>query len=387
MIGLMKTILFLSHSASRTGAPLLLRDIASLLDKRKYNPVFILGEDGPLADDFKKIGPVHIDSLYPDELKYWREIKRAGKRIQLLRKIRPDVLYCNTIHPAKWLVYARLLRIPTIVHVHELSMGFATLTPVEHWLVKNYSGTVIAVSEAVSRYLVGKKNFDQKKIHIIRAGTKPEKFSVDSSRRKTVRSSLGVENDIVVGTVGRITYMKGSDIFLELAHCLRLENNSLRYKFLVIGSKEEESCYRKFKEDIGKFGLKDNVILLEDIKDVSPYYGAMDIFVSTAREDPFPLVVLEAMASGLPVVGFSVGGIPEAVTESCGILIPLLDIAAMVDQISRLSSNPRRMAEMGNAGAARIREKFSLMKNVNDIERIIDSAVEGHRPNNSKVPA
>jgi glycosyltransferase involved in cell wall biosynthesis len=382
----MKTILFLSHSASRTGAPLLLRDIASLLDRRKYNPVFILGEDGPLADEFRKIGPVYIDPLYPDELKYWREIKRAGKRMQLLRSIRPDVLYCNTIHPAKWLFYAHLLCIPTIVHVHELSMGFATLTPVEHWLVKNYSGTIIAVSEAVNRYLVKKKNFNGKKIRIIHAGIQPEKLSIDSSRRNAIRVSLGVENDIVLGTVGRITNMKGSDIFLELAHRLRAENNSHRYKFLVIGSKEDENYYRKFKEDIDKFGLKDNLILLEDIQDVSPYYGAMDIFVSTAREDPFPLVVLEAMASGLPVVGFSVGGIPEAVTELCGILIPSMDISAMVDEIRKLSSTPLRMAEMGNAGAARIREKFSLMKNVNDIERIIDSTAEGHWLNESKAP-
>src|SRR5436190_13610037 len=92
-------ILFVSHSASLTVAPILAHDIANGLDKSKYQISFIVGEDGPLVERYKKIGPTIVDPTYPDELKYWREIKRARKRIQILKEIKPDLLFCNTIHP------------------------------------------------------------------------------------------------------------------------------------------------------------------------------------------------------------------------------------------------------------------------------------------------
>ncbi|MFI5251111.1 MAG: glycosyltransferase [Bacteroidota bacterium] len=369
----MPTILFLSHSASHSGAPLLLKDIVSLLDKSKYHPVFIVDEDGPLVSEFREMGQVYIDPVYPDEMKYWREIKRVNKRIQLLRRIHPDAVYCNTIKPAKWLFYTKLLRIPSIVHVHELSLGFASLTPEERWLLKTFPDRMIAVSEAVKNFLIQEKGFDANKIDVVHAGIIPEKFSYNASRRTEIRQSLGIDDSIVIGTVGRISNMKGFDIFIDIANRLKTETKGKpHFKFLVIGIKEDEEFYCKFIRNIERLGLQNDIILKENVEDVALYYSAMDIYLSTAREDPFPLVIMEAMASGLPVIGFSVGGIPEAVTSDCGILVPLMDIQSVVDSLRNLANNEMRRTQMGEAGRKRVFEKFSLPRNVKQIEAVID---------------
>src|SRR3989442_12959874 len=201
----MKSIVFLSHSASLTGAPLLLYDLAASLDSSKYRMSFLLGENGPLVERFKGLGPTVVDSLYPDEMKYWREAKRIGSRITTLRRIQPELVYCNTIHPTKWLAYARSLRIPTITHVHELSMGFDALSPAEHWMLKRFSRRFIAVSDAVKEYLVKRQNIPSRKVDVVRAGIRPDRFGT-SSDVQPLKKRLDMIDSVVVGTAGRMSY-------------------------------------------------------------------------------------------------------------------------------------------------------------------------------------
>ncbi len=370
----MKTILFISHSSSLTGAPLLLRDLAARLDKRKYDVRFLLGDDGPLRPHFEEIGPTIVEPLYPDEVKYWREIRRIARRFSLLRRLKPDLLYCNTIHPAKWLVYARLLGIPTLTHVHELSMGFAALGRTEHRIVRSFSQHVIAVSEAVKRYLVETIRIPAGRIRVVRLGIEPSRF-VSGRDRPDVRKSLGLENAFVIGTVGRITAMKGSDLLAEAASLVRAKAPpSVCVKFLVVATTDDREYTAKFRALLVKHDLRSDVIVLENQEEVADCYRAMDVYISTAREDPFPLVVLEAMASGVPVVAFAAGGIPEQVTPECGVLVEPLNVEAMAKALLSLMERPEVRRSMGAAGRARVAEQFDMGQNIVQIEEIIDAA-------------
>jgi len=367
-----KNILFASHSASRTGAPLLLLEIATLLAKQGYACSFVLGDFGPLEAEFRKIGPTSVEPLYPSELKYWREIKRIRSRIAFLKSVKPDLFYCNTIHPAKWLLYARMLGIPTVTHVHELGMGFATLTGVEHWLVRKYSGRFIAVSDAVKNYLVAEQGIDAERISVVRAGIRVDEFS--STHSDEAKKSLDIDGSIVIGTVGRITPMKGSDLFLELAARVKAQNIGAAVKFLVVATTDDKEFYNNFRKEINTKMLHDDIVIVENATDVKKYYAAMDIYVSTAREDPFPLVVLEAMASGLPVAAFGVGGIPEMVSPETGILVDALNVGPLADSITELIRSPERRSALGTAARKRMQDQFDLSRNVARITEVIEGA-------------
>ncbi len=377
----MKTILMVSHSTSLTGAPLLLCDVAARLDRSKYDLRFIVPDDGPLRERFQRIGPTVVEPLYPKERKYWREIKRFSHRLSVLRDLKPDLVYCNTIHPAKWLAYARFLGIPTLTHVHELSMGFSTLGRVEHAMVRNYSRHFIAVSEAVRNFLTHTIGIQSDLIHTVKLGIDPER-TCPTGNPSAVRSRLGLEGTFVVGIVGRITFMKGSDLFLHLATEVKSKlSPAVPVKFLVVATTEDREFMGTFNRLLGAYGLQRDVIVIEDERDVADYYQAMDIYVSCAREDPFPLVILEAMAASLPVVAFAVGGIPEQVTPECGALVTPLDVDQMVAEVLRFVENPGMSARMGAAGRARVMQHFDINRNFSKIEALLDSILEGDGDN------
>ncbi len=368
-----KKILFISHSASLTGAPLLLLDIATHLKRLATDCSFILGDDGKIKNRFSALGPTYVEPLYPDEIKYWREIKRVAGRLSILKKLKPDLVYCNTVHTAKWLVYARMLGIPTLMHIHELSMGFETLNGMENWMVKKLPDKYIAVSESVKNYLVNKRGVDAEKIEVIHAGINIANFK-STPDTVQLKNSLGLQNAFVIGTVGRICFMKGSDIFLRLASGLKNSvQNGIKLKFLIVCTVEDTKFYADFKRDLSSFGLESDFIFIEDAENASVYYSAMDIFVSTAREDPFPLVVLEAMAAKKPVIAFEVGGIPEAVNEECGIIINGLDVETMKYKIIELISRPDKIGEMGDAALLRVSKEFALSHNIMKFNKVIDA--------------
>ena len=92
-----------------------------------------------------------------------------------------------------------------------------------------------------------------------------------------------------------------------------------------------------------------------------------DVFVLSTRRDPFPLVVLEAMASGLPAVLTAVDGVPEQASEDCAMLVEPGDAGAIADAIRRLLDNPGRRAAMGAAAAARVAEHFTPARHAREL--------------------
>ena len=108
-------------------------------------------------------------------------------------------------------------------------------------------------------------------------------------------------------------------------------------------------------------------------KDVRPYLADFDVFaIPSNYPDPFPRSVIEAMAFGLPVVGFSAGGVAEAVEhEKTGFLCPGGDFGSMEKSLRTLAENPERRLEMGRASRRRVLEMCSAAERTADIQRII----------------
>jgi len=268
-----------------------------------------------------------------------------------------------------------MLGIPAITHVLELSQGFKTLTGFEHKIVNKFSRRFIAASDAVKHYLVEAQGVASSKIDVVHAGVDVKRFGSPAGVDE-LKKSLGLEHSIIIGTVGRITHVKGSDLFLRVASKLKsTAGASMTTKFLVVATTADREFFHKFESHLSELGLSQDVVVVRDVADTAPYFSAMDIYVSTAREDPFPVVILEAMASGKPVVGFAVGGIPEAVTPECGTLVDGEDVDALTGAIFKLIEDSGSRKSSGEAARRRVEERFTVERYAREVEGVIERVI------------
>jgi glycosyltransferase involved in cell wall biosynthesis len=370
-------ILFISHDASLTGAPRELLYIVKHIDKSKFEPVVILGKDGPLRYEFEKHARVIVQELFEDGVRYLRELPAARKRVALLREINPALVYCNTVITVKWLLYAKLLHLPTVLHIHELKYVFDLLSRADRFVCDKFSDRYIAASSGVRNYLSSECKISEGKIDVFHESL--EISPVVPPRNEQLKSVIFPEGcDLVVGMVGRIVHMKGTDSFIKIARMVREHiGKNINVKFLIVGgaAPTEQQFYDDVKKEISAAGLINDVVITGFKDDVPGYLSLIDVFVLPSREDPFPLVVLEAMASGLPVVAFAVGGVPEALTTETGVLIEPGNLNLMSDAIVAFSQNPERRIAMGAAARRYAEEHFDIARNIGQIEKIITSLI------------
>ncbi|HDQ00218.1 MAG TPA: glycosyltransferase [bacterium] len=233
-----------------------------------------------------------------------------------------------------------------------------------------YCKKVVSVSEATAKWLVEKRGVPEKKVMVIPYGVDIEKYSTGSGleKRKTMGWSA---DDKVVGMVGRLVEQKGHIYLIDAAR--EVVKKYPQVKFVLVGDgylrSELEAKVRAHK-------LNSNFIFLGFRDDVHELLTTFDIFVLPSLYEGLPNVVLEAMASGLPVVATPVDGTKEAVVDGeTGILIPERDGDRLAIELLRLLDNHCLAKKFGKKGRKRVEDVFSVEKQVKRFEALYASYV------------
>jgi glycosyltransferase involved in cell wall biosynthesis len=233
------------------------------------------------------------------------------------------------------------------------------------------SDRIIAVSNAT-------------KCYVLRLGAKSEKTNVlhngvDVSRFKPVRGlsnkkrkELQIPGEAkVILTVRRLVYKNGIDTLLESAAKAMRQNPKL--VFLVVGTGPDHD---QIRTKATQLGISENFKLMGFISDeeLNSFYNAADIFVLPSKSgEGLPLVSLEAMACGLPVVATDVGGIREIIPDDCGEFVPPEDSDAMAKSIIKFSHLD--LPVLKHKLRAIVEQKFSWDKNVENLSRIYEQLI------------
>ena len=187
------------------------------------------------------------------------------------------------------------------------------------------------------------------------------------AEKAAMRQELGIgSSDIVVFGCGTTDWRKGPDLFLEIARlaCFR----DARLKFVWIGGDSASLM----KEARGA-GLEGRVLFVGHRKESRRYYYVGHIFLLSSREDPFPLVALEAANAGLPVICFAgAGDIPCFVGKECGAVAPYEDVHAATEAIQRLADDAKLRRTQGAAGRQRVTERHGSGSGALQIEALFD---------------
>ena len=128
-------------------------------------------------------------------------------------------------------------------------------------------------------------------------------------------------------------------------------------------------------------GIADRVDFMGKVEDVARFLHALDLFTLPSFEEGFPTSVLEAMASGVPVVATDVGGTGEIIqNESNGLLVPAGDKTALADAIKTLGSSAKLASKLAANARRTINEKFSVQRMVKDYQDLYDQATRSLPP-------
>lgn len=231
---------------------------------------------------------------------------------------------------------------------------------------------VIAVSKAIRNDFI-RLGIKPEKISIVPLGIDIEKYAFNGSRER-LRRSFGISNEtLLIGTVSRAEPVKGLKYLVEaMPYVLKRVPNA---KALLVGG---GSLMQELKSIASNLNITDNIIVEGVRNDIPEILSVMDIFVLPSLSEGMPLALLEAMASGKPVIGSNVGGIPEVIKDGVnGYLTTSGDSANLAEAIIKLASNPELSSAMGKAGQKKVEDNYHLKYQVERLVDLYEEQVKG----------
>jgi glycosyltransferase involved in cell wall biosynthesis len=384
-------ILFISHDANRAGAQIFLLNIMQYFQKKQMPMHLLLLSGGALEKDFEQICPV---SKYPNEVvntplnfqdkvlkKFGLKENNSSLKAKEALKTKLlsenfDCIYTNTIATA-WVLPELLsfLKIPVITHIHELEFSIQLYSSAENrnFLFKNTT-KLIACSQAVADNLIENHDFPVDRVEVIHSFVNNDNVlkRAAATNQTAIRNKYNIpEKSFLVGGCGNAEWRKGLDVFTLLAKSL---DNSTQedIHFVWVGVRKEGEYYEQVMFDARKMGIEHKITFIEPTSEAIELINCFDIFTVVSREDPFPLVMLEAALSERTIFGFEkTGGCSEFIEQDAGQVLPYLDISAMAQAIIKYIQNPTN--HWGKRAKEKVLTQYSFENSILKIEKSLEN--------------
>lgn len=350
----------------------------SHLDPSRFRVVLITGEPGLLDQEVRKLDGIafyQVPSLVRP-IRPWRDLRALLSLTALLRKLRPAIVHT---HSSKAGILGRLAAwlagVPIIIHsIH--GFGF---TRYQHPLVRlalvigerlvaPVTIKFFAVSEANRQQGISLGLFSADQCTVIRSGVDLAALRQTHVDVRVKRQALGLEpTRPVIGMMAPLKPQKAPLDFVrvaELVHRIRPDT-----QFLLVGDGELREAVQAER---ARLGLSSVLHLTGWRRDTAEIMRCLDVFVLTSLWEGLPRVYLEAMASGVPVVGTKVDGAPEVVREGVtGFLVEPGAIQALAERVLYILSHPEEAKQMGCNGQE-LPSEFDIYEMVRQQEREYD---------------
>lgn len=361
-------ILLLHSSSDEYGASKIFLGTIRLLNKEGHTTLVVLSETGPLVDLLESAGAkVIIEKLGILRRKYFTPqgivnrlftLQKAKKKLQhLIRQEGIELVFSNTTGVLAGAFAAHHCGIRHVWHVHEIIEQPAWFKRIMGFLLQRYADNIVAVSTAVKESW--EKIVPAERIRVVHNGIDYHPYL---NQQNDLRAELGIHVDaIVIGVVGRVHFWKGQNYFLSIAGEVHKKFPTVQFLLAGDAFPGYEYLYNEMQQLIEIHDLKEVVHQLGFRKDIPAVMNTIDLLVLPSQQpDPFPTVILEAMASSQPVIATHFGGALEMIEAGVtGDRIPPDDAIKAADIICSWLDKTK-LQKAGEAGRKRVLEKFSL---------------------------
>ncbi len=335
--------------------------------------------DGPMAERFRAVGA--LTATIPKRGPSF-DPTLALRVAQHFAEAHADVVHT---HNPQALVYgapaAALAGVPSIHTKHGVNPDPSR----RMWLRRAASSMVdayVAVTPTLARLAVEKHECSSTQLRVIPNGIDTARFKPNPAARRTLRDELGIpEAAWVVGTVGRLSPEKNQGLLIDAVAPLL---DPRRHLVIVGDGPDREALMARARTT-----LRPELIHFTGARDdVEAVLACFDAFALTSESEGLPLVVLEAMAVGLPVVATAVGGVPDVIEPGAtGFLVPPSDRIALMKELLQLSTRPQVARDVAAAGRSRVLERHSTERMASEYERLYRRVVGAVRPTSLPLAA
>jgi len=362
-------VMQLIASLDRGGAERVVVDLACHLDRDKYRTVVVYLEgDGELEVELQD-ADIEVIRL-PDRAK--TDPRTCIALYQLMRRRRIEILHSHIPRPGFWgLSSAYFAKTPVRVYTeHNVQMYQFPLQQLYPAIVR-FATDIICVSDRVRKSLHARYPKMGHKLVTIRNGIRADRM-VQARGRSRVREEFGFQHEAaVICNVANLREAKAHDQLLKAF--ARARQALPGPKLLIVGTGHLEQRLRALAD---RLGISADVAFAGRRSDIPDLLVASDLFVLSSIREGLPITILEAMASGLPVVTTDVGGCAEAVQDgTTGLVVPPNSPDLLAKAIIRVLNDRQLASKMGAAGRARVAECFSLQGFVEQHERLYEAAL------------
>lgn len=366
------------------------------------NIVYVACPTGIKSKDFSNIGIKHIDlNLIRNNKKIVDEISTICHIKDIIRDINPDIIHTFTIKPNIYGSIANMLqsnRKPIINSVMGMGSIYTyndSVSKIKQSIVNfvlrivlRYSSQVILLNSSDIEYFKKKYIVKDCQLLLIKGeGVNLNYFKPiqDKLEKDGLRKTLfGVTDNVIVLMVARLIKEKGIIEYCNSASILRKKYSNV--KFIFIGDidygnpshlSEEELLALKTQGDVEFIGYQD---------DPKPFFAASDIYCLPSYREGLPVTVMEAMASGLPIVTTNVPGCRDTVDEGInGYKVPSKNVDQLVDRLEKLIDDPVLRQHMGQSSRNKAVKEFSVERIIEQHIQLYVSILDKNRKNNKHI--
>lgn len=364
-----KKVLHLVEDLRIGGLERVVASIVLGLDRTKYEVhVWCLTNGGEIAEELIEKGvsvkilgmhsyhnPLHILSLS-----------------RLIKKENIHILHTHGYFGSTFgRIAVILVRTPIIIaHVHTTYYGFKRRNLIVERLLSFFTDKIVCVSNAVKDFVEGIEGISEKRTCLIFNGVENHSLSERDKDYHIDRSFYGFKStDFLVITVASLTPHKGHQVLIDAAHLLSKKHGNMRW--LIVGDGPLRGRLETYTRELK---LSSKIVFAGQQKHITSLLRMADLFVlpSTEREG-LGIALIEAMAEGLPVIGTSLGGIPEVIEDKQnGLLVEPGSAYELATAIESLTIDEKMRREMGEAGRELYKRKFTITKMNQGIESLYE---------------
>jgi len=347
--------------------------LCEALVKRGAHPVLVFSE--PLSIEFA--ARLRATGTELAAINYGKGIGHYLRRLRIIVNehsiTTAHIIFFDYFSALPWI--ARLAGIPNIIYEMQNSGEFQatswrrSLLQLRARLMTLPAKRIIAISEFVKEQLI-KGGLTKDKIVVRYLGVDTDRFLPDlSAREQLVREFHIRADELILSTVSYLRPFKNPQVLVQT--CKELTLRQVGVRMFVAG---DGAMLPGLKELSRELGVEDRIHWLGNVPDPKSLLQSSDVFVLASVGEAFGLVLAEAMACGLPIVGSRSGSLLEVVDEGrTGLLATPLDANDFADAIERLARDKSLREKMGRSALERVRKEFPLERAVSETIRIYES--------------